>query len=313
MTTSLVTGGAGFIGSHLVRALLERGDQVRVLDNLSTGRRENLTDLDVTLIEGDIRDLNTVLQAVSGISHLYHLAALISVQASVEDPLDCYAVNLNGSLNVLWAAQQAGVSRVVLASSAAVYGDTDKKVDETVKTRPLSPYASSKLAMEQAAQLFATTSNLPTVSLRCFNVYGPRQSPDSPYAAVIPIFIRDMLEGRPPTIHGDGKQTRDFVSVEDVVQAFILATEMEEALGDVFNIGGGASISILDLAHTLQQIIPNSLDPIYAPSRLGDIRFSEADITRAESALGFRPTTDLKEGLQITVEWFQTFKSRDSV
>ncbi|MDO8056826.1 MAG: NAD-dependent epimerase/dehydratase family protein, partial [Candidatus Hermodarchaeota archaeon] len=136
---------------------------------------------------------------------------------------------------------------------------------------------------------------------------------DSPYAAVIPIFIRDMLEGRPPTIHGDGKQTRDFVSVEDVVQAFILATEMEEALGDVFNIGGGASISILDLAHTLQQIIPNSLDPIYAPSRLGDIRFSEADITRAESALGFRPTTDLKEGLQITVEWFQTFKSRDSV
>jgi len=313
VTTSLVTGGAGFIGSHLVRALLERGDQVRVLDNLSTGRRENLTDLDVTLIEGDIRDLNTVLQAVSGISHLYHLAALISVQASVEDPLDCYAVNLNGSLNVLWAAQQAGVSRVVLASSAAVYGDTDKKVDETVKTRPLSPYASSKLAMEQAAQLFATTSNLPTVSLRCFNVYGPRQSPDSPYAAVIPIFIRDMLEGRPPTIHGDGKQTRDFVSVEDVVQAFILATEMEEALGDVFNIGGGASISILDLAHTLQQIIPNSLDPIYAPSRLGDIRFSEADITRAESALGFRPTTDLKEGLQITVEWFQTFKSRDSV
>jgi UDP-glucose 4-epimerase len=309
----LVTGGAGFIGSHVVRALLDRGDQVRVLDNLSTGRRENLTDLDITLIEGDIRDLNTVRQAISGVSHIYHLAALVSVQASMEDPLDCYAVNLNGSLNVLWAAHQAGASRVVLASSAAVYGDIDKKVDESVKTRPLSPYASSKLAMEQAAQLFATTSNLPTVSLRCFNVYGPRQSPDSPYAAVIPIFIHEMLGRRPPTIHGDGEQTRDFVFVEDVVGAFILAAETKEAVGDVFNIGGGASISILDLAHTLQQIIPNSLDPIYAPPRLGDIRFSEADIIRAESALGFRPTIDLKEGLQSTVEWFRALKSRDIV
>jgi nucleoside-diphosphate-sugar epimerase len=167
--------------------------------------------------------------------------------------------------------------------------------------------------MEQAAQLFATTSNLLTVSLRCFNVYGPRQSPDSPYAAVIPVFIHEMLEGRPITIHGDGEQTRDFVFVEDIVRAFILAAETKEAVGDVFNIGGGASISILDLAHTLQQIIPNSLDPIYAPSRLGDIRFSEADIIRAESALGFRPTIDLKEGLQSTVEWFQALESRDSV
>jgi nucleoside-diphosphate-sugar epimerase len=313
VTTSLVTGGAGFIGSHLVRALLERGDQVRVLDDLSTGLRENLTDLDITLIEGDIRDLNAVREAVSGVSHIYHLAALISVHASMEDPLDCYAVNLNGSLNILWAAHQAGVSRVVLTSSAAVYGDIDKRVDENIKIRPLSPYASSKLAMEQAAQLFASTSSLPTVSLRCFNVYGPRQSPDSPYAAVIPIFIHEMLEGRPPTIHGDGEQTRDFVFVEDVVRAFILATEMEEAHGDAFNIGGGASISILDLAQTLQQLIPDGLDPIYAPPRLGDIRFSEADITRAESALGFRPTIDLKEGLQITVEWFQANKNRDSI
>jgi UDP-glucose 4-epimerase len=309
----LVTGGAGFIGSHLVRALLERGDQVRVLDNLSTGLRENLTDLDITLIQGDIRDLNIVRQAISGVNHIYHLAALISVSASMEDPLDCYAVNLNGSLNILWAAHQAGASRVILTSSAAIYGDIDKRVDENVKIRPLSPYASSKLAMEQAAQLFASTSSLPTVSLRCFNVYGPRQSPDSPYAAVIPIFIHEMLEGRPPTIHGDGEQTRDFVFVEDVVRAFILATEMEEAHGDAFNIGGGASISILDLAYTLQQLIPDGLDPIYAPSRLGDIRFSEADITRAESALGYRPTIDLKEGLQITVEWFQTLKNRDSI
>jgi nucleoside-diphosphate-sugar epimerase len=313
MTTSLVTGGAGFIGSHLVRALLERGDQVRVLDNLSTGRRENLAGLNIELIEGDVRDLGTVRQAVSGVNQIYHLAAFISVQASMEDPLDCYAVNLNGSLNVLWAAHQAGVSRIALASSAAVYGDIEERVDESIVPRPLSPYAGSKLAMEQASQLFANISNLPAVSLRCFNVYGPRQSPDSPYAAVIPIFIREMLEGRPATIHGDGEQTRDFVFVEDVVKAFILATEMEENLGDVFNIGGGTSISILDLAYTLQQIIPDSLEPIYASPRLGDIRFSEADITRAESALGFRPTIDLKDGLESTVEWFQALRSRESV
>lgn len=313
MTTSLVTGGAGFIGSHLVRALLERGDQVRVLDNLSTGRRENLAGLNINLIEGDVRDLSEVRRVVSGMNHIYHLAAFISVQASMEDPLDCYAVNLNGSLNVLWAAHQAGAKRVVLASSAAVYGDIKERVDESSVTRPLSPYASSKLAMEQAAQLFATTSALPVVCLRCFNIYGPRQSPDSPYAAVIPIFIHEMLEGRPPTIHGDGKQTRDFVFVEDAIQAFILAAETGEALGDVFNIGGGASISILDLAHTLQQIIPDSLEPIYASPRLGDIRFSEADITRAESALGFHPTIDLKAGLESTVEWFQALRSRESV
>ncbi len=313
MITSLVTGGAGFIGSHLVRGLLEQGDQVLVLDNLSTGRRENLNGLDITLIEGDIRDLNTVRQAVSGVNHIYHLAALISVHASMENPLDCYTVNLNGSLNILWAAHQAGVSRIVLASSAAVYGETETRVNESVKTRPLSPYASSKIAMEQAAQLFTRTFNLPTISLRCFNIYGPRQSPHSPYAAVIPIFIHEMLAGRPPTIHGDGEQTRDFIFIEDVVRAFILAAEAPEAVGEVFNIGAGASISILDLAHTLQQIIPNSLDPIYASPRLGDIRFSEADIIRAESALGFRPTIDLKEGLQLTVEWFQALKSRENL
>jgi nucleoside-diphosphate-sugar epimerase len=313
MTKSLVTGGAGFIGSHLVRALLERGDQVRVLDNLSTGRRENLAGLNIELIEGDVRDLGTVRQAVSGVNQIYHLAAFISVQASMEDPLDCYAVNLNGSLNLLWAAHQADDSRIVLASSAAVYGDIEERVDETRVPRPLSPYAGSKLAMEQTAQLFANSFNLPAVSLRCFNVYGPRQSPDSPYAAVIPIFVREMLEGRPATIHGDGEQTRDFVFVEDVVKAFILATEVEESFGDVFNIGGGTSISILDLAHTLQQIIPDSLEPIYASPRLGDIRFSEADITRAESALGFRPTIDLKDGLKSTVEWFQALRSRESV
>jgi len=309
MTTSLVTGGAGFIGSHLVRALLERGDQVRVLDNLSTGRKDNLAGLNIELIEGDIRDLGTVRQAVSGVNQIYHLAAFISVQASMEEPLDCYAVNLNGSLNLLWAAHQADVNHIALASSAAVYGDIEERVDESIAPRPMSPYAGSKLAMEQAAQLFANISNVPVVSLRCFNVYGPRQSPDSPYAAVIPIFIREMLEGRPVMIHGNGEQTRDFVFIENIIKAFILATKTEEGLGDVFNIGGGTSISILDLAHTLQQIIPDSLEPIYASPRLGDIRFSEADITRAESALGFHPTIDLKDGLKSTVEWFQAIQN----
>ncbi len=305
MAIALVTGGAGFIGSHLVRALLERGDQVRVLDDLSTGREEYLSGLDLDLIVGDIRDLRTVHQAMEGVNLVFHLAALISVPASIEDPLDCYAVNLNGSLNMLWAAHKAGVRRFVLASSAAVYGESEGKVDESAPTHPLSPYATSKLAMEQAAQLFATTSGLRTVSLRCFNIYGPRQSPDSPYAAAIPIFIQTMIESQPPTIDGDGKQTRDFVYVEDVVRAFLMAAERHEVAGEVFNIGGGGSISILDLVHTLQQLIPNTPAPIFGPPRPGDIRFSEADISHAERALGYRPTIDLKQGLQTTVQWFR--------
>ena len=313
MATALVTGGAGFIGSHLVRELLERRDQVRVLDDLSTGREENLSGLDLDLIVGDIRDLRTVQQAVEGVNLVFHLAASISVSASIEDPLDCYAVNLNGSLNVLWAAHKAGVRRVVLASSAAVYGESEGKVDESSPTHPLSPYATSKQAMEQAAQLFATTSGLRTTSLRCFNVYGPRQCPDSPYAAVIPIFIQTMLEDRPPTIDGDGKQTRDFVYVEDVVRAFLLAAEHGEDAGEVFNIGGGGSISILDLVHTLQQLIPNAPAPIFGPPRPGDIRFSQADISRAERALGYRPTIDLKQGLQTTVQWFRALQRQSKL
>jgi nucleoside-diphosphate-sugar epimerase len=306
---SLVTGGAGFIGSHLVRTLLERGDQVRVLDNLSTGRSENLAGLNIELIEGDIRDLDAVRKAVSDVSQIYHLAAHVSVPASMEDPLECYAINLIGSLNVLWTAQQIGASRVVLASSAAVYGDINDKVNESTVPRPLSPYAGSKLAMEQAGQLFTTTYGLATVSLRCFNVYGPRQSPDSPYAAVIPIFIREILAGRPPTIYGDGEQTRDFVFVEDAVRALLLTSERDEAVGNIFNIGGGTSVSIHDLVYTLQQLIPDSPAPIFGPPRIGDIRFSQADITRAESALGFHPTIDLKDGLKSTVEWFQSLQS----
>jgi len=300
-----VTGGAGFIGSHLVRALLARGDHVRVLDDLSTGFEENLSNLDVEMIVGDTRDERLVRECMEGIDHVFHLAAWISVPASMEEPQACYAVNLMGSLNVLTAAKDASVSGVMLASSAAVYGETIGRVSESTPTCPLSPYAASKLAMEGAARLFSTSYQLPTTSLRYFNVYGPRQSPNSPYAAAIPLFIEAMLAGRTAQIFGDGEQTRDFVFVEDVVRASLLAIEKRGSGGEILNIGGGRSVSILEMVHTLQRILPNAPPPEHVSPRPGDIRFSEADIKVAEQALGYRPTIDLLEGLKSTIQWSQ--------
>ncbi len=222
----------------------------------------------------------------------------------MQDPLRCYETNLNGSLNVLWAAREAQVSRVILASSAAVYGETLAVVEESSPKEPLSPYATSKLAMEQAAKLFTDAFQLPTVSLRLFNVYGPRQSPDTPYAAAIPIFIQSMLSGEAATIFGDGQQKRDFVFVADVVRALLLAEERDEAVGEVFNVGGGSAISILDLVRALQHLIPQAPDPVYAAPRDGDIHFSAANMERITKALGYRPTIDLKQGLETTVQWF---------
>jgi len=305
MAKVLVTGGAGFIGSHIVRDLLDRGDQVRVLDNLSTGSKANLAGLNIDFIEGDIRDAAVAQESIKNVDAVFHLAAFISVAGSMEDPLACYDANLNGSLNVLMQADKAGVRRVVLASSAAVYGESESTVDENHPPTPLSPYAASKLAMEQAAKLFSQSFNLETVCLRFFNAYGPRQSPDSPYAAAIPKFIQVMSAGEPVTIHGDGRQTRDFVYVGDIVNAMLLAADGESIDGRVFNIAGGNSVSINKLVETLQRFFPEIPDPVFGPPRQGDLLFSEADISLAERALGYRPRIDLQAGLGITVEWFR--------
>ncbi len=306
MTVSLVTGGAGFIGSHLVHALVEKGDTVRVLDDLSTGNEENLQGLAVDLTVGDIRDAHLVRDVCDGVDRVFHLAASVSVAASMNEPIHYYDVNLLGSANVLWAAAQAGVKRVILASSAAVYGKTDGVVDEEMEKQPLSPYADAKLAMEGTARTFSTAYGLPTVALRFFNAYGPRQSPDSPYAAVIPLFIQAMARGEAAKIEGDGKQSRDFVFVGDIVQALLLASESEQAIGGVFNVGGGRSITILELAQTLQRILPDAPPPIHVEPRAGDVRYSEANINKIQAALEYRPNTDLNEGLGITVQWIRS-------
>ncbi|MGA9531852.1 MAG: NAD-dependent epimerase/dehydratase family protein [Anaerolineales bacterium] len=304
MTTALVTGGAGFIGSNLVRTLLDHNLTVRVFDNFSTGSRANLAGLEVDITKGDIREGEQIEAVVKGVDLVFHLAAMVSVEESMADPVGAYQANLIGSLNVLEACRSADVAQVVLSSSCAVYGNTSGPVSESAELQPLSPYAASKAAMERVAALYMTVYGLSTVCLRYFNVYGPRQRPDSDYAAVIPIFISRMAAGEPVRIDGDGQQTRDFVFVEDVARANWLAATVEGASG-VYNVGSGRSQSILDLAEDLQQIFPQAPAPAHGPARAGDIRYSEANLSRA-SALGYHPHTALAAGLSATVEWFES-------
>ena len=304
MRSILVTGGAGFIGSHLGEALLARGSRLRVLDDFSNGRRFNLPAGDYELMEGDLRDPDQVESCMSGVHLVLHQAALVSVPLSIDNPLSCYETNVQGTLNLLSAALQNGVDRIVLASSSAVYGQSDRPVAEDGPKAPLSPYAASKLAMEEAALMYHRVYGLPVVCLRYFNVYGPRQRPDSPYAAVIPAFIQSMLAGKPPVIFGDGNQRRDFVHVADVVRANLLAAESDSAVGQVLNISGGGAVTINELAEILQGFLPDAPAPVHAPPREGDIYFSEAALDRAERALGYRTAVGLEEGLRSTVEWF---------
>ncbi len=306
MSTYLVTGGAGFIGSHIVDELVRRGECVRVLDNFSTGKRENLSSTieQIELIEGDIRDLGTVRNAVQGVDYVLHQAALPSVPRSVADPMTSHEVNATGMLNILIAARDTQVRRVVYASSSSVYGNSPTLPKrEEMPTNPLSPYAVSKLAGESYCCAFYQVYGLPTVALRYFNVFGPRQDPTSQYSAVIPKFMMAMLRGEPPTIHGDGTQSRDFTYVANVVNANLLACERDEAIGQVMNVACGERYSLLDLHVELQRILNVEMPPAFAPARKGDIKHSLAAIEIATDRLGYVPSVKWIDGLRRTLDW----------
>ncbi len=304
----LVTGGAGFIGSHIVEALVKRDNRVRVLDNLMTGKRENLAHLDdkIEFIEGDIRDVKAMRQAVEGVSVVFHEAAIPSVPRSVKEPLLNHEANVNGTFNVLLAARDAGVRRVVYAASSSAYGEkgTGAKHEDDLPS-PLSPYAVAKLVGEYYCQVFTRVYGLETVSLRYFNVFGPRQDPSSPYSGVISKFVTMLLAGEPPVIFGDGEQSRDFTYIANVVDANLRAAESPEAAGQVINLGLKQRTTLNQLLSELQKIIGTDLKPRYEETRTGDIRHSLADITRAEQLLGYRPIVSLAEGLKYTVDWYR--------
>jgi nucleoside-diphosphate-sugar epimerase len=301
---SLVTGGAGFIGSNLVRALLERGDNVRVLDNFSTGNRRNLQGLGVDVIEGELRSYERVHNAVRGADVVYHLGALGSVPRSVQDPLTSSAVNVEGTLNVLLAARDEGVRRVVYSSSSSVYGTRrDLPVTEQTPPDPISPYGVAKLAAERFCVSFSRVYTLETVVLRFFNVFGPRQSPVSQYAAVVPLFVTAIGRGEPVTIEGDGEQSRDFTYVANVVDASISAAEADGASGSIFNVSSGSPATVNQLADAIGRIVGKPVERQFAPPRTGDIRDSWADIGAAREVLGYEPRIDLDEGLRLTVEY----------
>ncbi len=303
MATYLVTGGAGFIGSHLVRALLARGDQVRVLDNFSTGSSRNIMGLDgVEVVEGDIRSYHTVREAVDGVQFVLHQAALPSVPRSIRDPITTNDVNVVGTLNVLNASKDAKITRLIYASSSSIYGrNLELPKRETMMPLPISPYAVSKLAGENYCRAFWELYGFETVMLRYFNVFGPRQDPTSQYSAVIPIFIAKLLKGEPPSISGDGTQTRDFTYVDNVVQANLAACHAGNVAGRIFNIAGGERHSVVALLEALRRIMGREAVPRFHPSRMGDVPHSYASIEEARAILGYEPTVGFFEGLERTV------------
>ena len=307
MASYLVTGGAGFIGSHLAEELVRRGERVRVVDSFITGKRDNLKHIpDVELIEGDLADLAVAQRAVAGVEYVLHQAAIPSVPRSVQDPITSNRANIDASLNVLVAARDAGVRRVVYAGSSSAYGDTPTlpKV-ETMGTAPLSPYALQKLVAEQYCQMFTRLYGLETVTIRYFNVFGPRQDPSSPYSGVISLFIRALVEGRQPTIYGDGEQTRDFTYVANVVDGVLRACTAPDASGEVINVATGGRISLNTLFDVVKAVTGASVTPIYAAPRAGDVRDSQADIGKARRLLGYEPIVAFDQGLAQTVAWFR--------
>jgi UDP-N-acetylglucosamine/UDP-N-acetyl-alpha-D-glucosaminouronate 4-epimerase len=307
MAHYLVTGGAGFIGSHLCEELNRRGERVRVVDSLITGKRANLTHVpNVEFIEGDLADFSVATRAVQGIDYVLHQAAIPSVPRSVEDPITSNRANIDASLNLLVAARDAGVKRVVYAGSSSAYGNspTMPKV-ETMPTAPLSPYALQKLVAEQYCQMFTRLYGLETVTIRYFNVFGPRQDPSSPYSGVISLFIRALCEGRQPTIYGDGEQTRDFTYVANVVDGVLRACQAKDAAGEVINVATNGRVSLNQLFASLRDLIGATVEPIYADPRAGDVRDSQADIGKAARLLGYKPLVTFEQGLRNTVEWYR--------
>jgi nucleoside-diphosphate-sugar epimerase len=305
----LVTGGAGFIGSHLVDALLSRGARVRVLDNLSNGKRENLAHCEgsIEFLEADIRDAAICRKAVEGVDYVFHQAALGSVPRSMKDPSTSIAVNVSGTANVFAAARDAGVRRVVYASSSSVYGDSKRLPKrEGEEGKPLSPYALSKAMNEQLADVFRRVDGMELVGLRYFNVYGPRQDPDGPYAAVIPRFFKAYLSGEAPVIYGDGEQSRDFTYVADAVAANICGAEApSEAAGAAYNVAGGRQTTVNDLARAVRDAVGGGPDPRHEPPRKGDVLHSAADLSQSGRALAYAPTVELGEGLARSLEHYR--------
>jgi nucleoside-diphosphate-sugar epimerase len=307
MAHYLVTGGAGFIGSHLCEELVRRGERVRVVDSLITGKRQNLAHLpQVEFMQGDLADIDVARRAVQGIDYVLHQAAIPSVPRSVEDPVTSNRANIDASLNVLVAARDAKVRRLVYAGSSSAYGNSEvlPKV-ETMPTAPLSPYALQKLVAEQYCQMFTTLYGFETVTIRYFNVFGPRQDPSSPYSGVISLFISALCDGRRPTIYGDGEQTRDFTYVANVVDGVLRACEAPAASGEVINVATAGRISLNQLFAIVKREVGSSLEPIYSDPRAGDVRDSQADISKAQRLLGYAPIVSFEEGLGRTVKWYR--------